>query len=1181
MFSHFFIDRPIFACVVCLVITLLGAVAIPMLPIEQLPDIVPPTIVVSASYPGASAQDVINAVAIPLEEALNGVDNMIYMSTSCTSNGTMMIAVTFAVGTDPDIASVLVQNRVKSAEPLLPEEVRRQGIRVSKRGGEVVCMIALFEKPNDDTDAHDHAHDHAADGDNHAEENFGGGISGALKRNAAGEGRKTGQYLANYASLYLKDRLARVPGVSGVQMFDARQFSMRIWLDVDAMAARGLSVQEVQMAIRTQSVQVSAGRLGLAPITDGIQYNRAIVTLGRLEDVEQFENLILRVDAQGGVLRLKDVALIELGAADYTTEARLDGKMSTGIAIEPQAGANVLQVSEGVVAMMESLEESLARSGLAYTIPFNATDFVRATVYEFWETLFLCVCFVIFTIYIFLQDWRATLIPVLTIPVSIIGAFFLIWCFGFSINTMSLFGLIVVIGIVVDDAIVVVENTQRLIDEEHLDPHTAAKKSMVQVIGPVIAMVLIMLAVFLPTSMMPGIVGKLYQQFALTISGAIAISGICAVTFAPALCAILLRPSVPKSKRAIPFRIFNFFFDGFANFYLKTVKSMIYIAPVILLLWFGLVAFLMWVVTIIPSGFLPNEDQGVIMMRIQLPEGATMERTAEVLGRLERIISEETVVLHNEDYGKRSILRKLYERCWDTKRTYIEHGGIKTALYINGFAFGSGNGSNLGMVIMPLKTWDDRRNKDFYIPFVSKYLLKNRMDNGLRIPAIKARIQKKLDMIPEAQFQMFEPPPIQIGMTQGVAYMLLDQRGASPGDMAAVRDDLSQKAVDMDPIVMMISPFSPNSPQLYLDIDRDKAMRMGLNLQEVYATLQTYLGNAYINDFNILGRTFRVNAQAKAEYRDSMDDILRLKVKNNNGEMVSMEAFTTVEEISGPQLLTRYNMFPSISMTGIVRPGGSTGAAIKKMEDISQATLPDGYSYDWTGLTWQEKRVGTSIAIFFAVSVMFTFLILAAQYESWSAPLIIMMAVPLGVGGSLLAVVLFAMYAAGVPPELFESLKQGNYIPLIMWVMSAEINLYTQIGLLVMVGLSAKNAVLITEFAYQRREHGATLVQAAYEAGRLRLRPIFMTSFALILGMAPLVWADGAGSNARNTIGTSIFGGLFTETMVGVYVTPVLFVLVLGVSEWFYKHFQTALHHSRMKAARIAGPTDSVVRHGD
>ena len=1144
MFSHFFIDRPIFACVVCLIITLLGIVAFPTLPIEQLPDIVPPTIAVSATYPGASAQDVINAVAIPLEEALNGVDNMIYMSTSCTSNGTMNISITFAVGTDPDIASVLVQNRAKSAEPLLPEEVRRQGIRVNKRGGEIVCTISLFEKDHVNTDKGDDA------------ENFGGGISGALKQksNRRETGTKTGQYLANYASLYLKDRLTRVPGVGEVSMFDRRQFSMRIWLDVDAMAARGLSVQEVQAAIREQNAQVSAGRIGLEPISDGIQYNLAVVTLGRLADVSQFENMIIRVDDRGGVLRLKDVALIELGAADYTSESRFNGKMATGISIAPQAGANVLKVSDGIVELMQSLEESLARSGLEYAIPFNATDFVRATVHEFWETLILCVIFVVLTIYIFLQDWRAALIPILTIPVSIVGTFFLMWCFGFSINTMTLFGLILVIGLVVDDAIVVVENTQRLIDEEHLDPHTAAKKSMIQVIGPVVAMVLIMMAVFLPTSMMQGIVGKLYQQFALTIAGAIAISGVCAVTFAPALSAILLRPSVPKEKRFIGFRIFNFFFDGFGNFYLRTVKFMIYTAPLTLILWFALVAGLIWAVQALPHGFLPSEDQGVIYMEVRLPEGATMERTTEVLRRVERIVTAEQTIARSDEYYERDLLKKLYDRFWDTKKTYIESGGIKAAMYLNGFAFGSGQASNLGMVIMPLRTWDDRRVEGFHIPF----LMKNRMDDGLRIPAIKARIEKKLNGIPEATFRLFEPPPIQIGMTNGVAYVLLDERGVDPTVLAAVRDDLAHKAVDNDPIVRMVSSFDPNSPQLYLDIDRDKAKRMGVNLVEINSALATYLGTSYVNDFNILGRTFRVNVQAKGEYRGNIHDVLRVKVKNSRGTMVPLEAFTTVKDVSGPQRLARYNMFPCVTMTGMIHPDRSTGEGIQKMEELSQ-TLPDGFSYDWTGLTFQEKRVGNQTAIFFAVSVLFTFLILSAQYESWSSPLIIMMAVPLGVAGSLTAVVLFAWHAGTQP----------------------EINLYTQIGLLMMVGLSAKNAVLITEFARHRREHGAGLFQAAYEAGRLRLRPIFMTSFAFIFGVVPLVWADGAGGYSRNAIGNGVFGGLFMETMVGVYVTPVLFVLIQGSAEWFNRYISAFIHHSRMKAEREAGLEEIIVRHGD
>jgi HAE1 family hydrophobic/amphiphilic exporter-1 len=1127
MFSHFFIDRPIFATVVCLVILLLGVVSIPTLPVEQFPDIVPPTVSVSASYPGASAEVVATAVAIPLEEALNGVDNMLYMETQATSDGTLSITLSFEIGTNPDTASVLVQNRVKRAEPRLPEEVRRLGVNVDKRAGNFICMISLFEKVDENAETHE---------------------------------TKTGQYLANYASIYLRDRLARVRGVGEVMMFDRRQFSMRVWLDVDAMAARGLSVQEIHAAIRAQNVQVSAGRIGLEPVPEGMQTNLAIVTLGRLQDAEQFENLILRTNRDGGTLRLKDVALIELGSADYTSEARYNGRMATGFAIIPQSGANSLKVSAGVVELMNSLEESLARSGLEYRIPYNATNFIQATVDEFWETLILCVLFVIFVVFMFLQDWRAALIPLLTIPVSIIGTFFLMWCFGFSINTMTLFGLILVIGIVVDDAIVVVENTQRIIDEEHVDGHTAAKKSMIQVIGPVVALVFIMLAVFLPTSMMQGIVGRLYQQFALTIAGAVAISGLCAVTLAPALCAILLRPSVPKEKRNIVFRIFNWFFDGFMVFYLKTVKTSIYLAPVVILLWFGLVYGLVHFYTKVPHGFIPSEDQGGIFMEVRLPEGASKERTAEVLDRVEKIIQKELTITRSDDYYERGLIKRLYDRFWDKKKTYVEHGGIDSAVYLNGFSFFSGSGSNLGMVIMPLKTWDERRVKGFTIP----YLLHTGMDEGLRIPAIQARVEAGLRGIPEATFRIIIPPPIQIGLTNGVAYVLLDERGVEPTVLKAVLDDLQHKAVDFDPvtltgtIVAAFSPFDPNSPQLYLDIDRDKAQRMGVPLPEIFAALQSYMGAAYVNDFNIHGRTYRVNVQAKGKYRSSVQDLLRIKVKNVNGEMVPLEAFTTVEDTSGPQMLSRYNMFPSATMMAIIPPIRSTGEGIQRMEELSR-DLPDGFTFDWTGLTFQEKRVGDQMIMFFFISVIFAFLILAAQYESWSAPLIIMMAVPLGVAGAFTAVMLFAIHAGNMP----------------------EINVYVQLGLLVMIGLSAKNAVLITEFARAKREKGAGLIQSAYEAGRLRVRPIFMTSFAFILGVVPLIWADGAGSNARNAIGNGVFGGLLMEAVVGVYVTPVLFVVIQGSAEWFNRKIRNFLHHSRTKAERKEGVDEITLRHGD
>ncbi|MCL2745411.1 MAG: efflux RND transporter permease subunit, partial [Planctomycetaceae bacterium] len=746
------------------------------------------------------------------------------------------------------------------------------------------------------------------------------------------------------------------------------------------------------------------------------------------------------------------------------------------------------------------------------------------TVYEFVETLLLCILFVVGTVYIFLQDWRAALIPTLTIPVSIVGAFFFMFLFGFSINTMTLFGLILVIGIVVDDAIVVVENTQRIIDEEHLEGHAAAKKSMNQVIGPVIATVLVMMSVFIPTAMMSGIVGKLYQQFALTIASAMFISGVCGITLAPALCAILLRPSIAKNRRFFIFRIFNWFFDGFTNFYLGNVKMVIMVAPLILLLWFGLVGFLIWIVGVMPSSFLPNEDQGVIFCDVALPEGATQERTGEVLDLVEEITNRQKKILRDE-------------------KGNVIAGGIKAGMFVNGFSFMGGQASNRAMCILRLDTWDKRK------------------ETALKPAAIQARLQKDFSEIPEAEFMLFTPPPVMgLGLSTGVSYQLLDERDTGPNNLYAVMQDVCQKAVDFNPIVHAMATFNPNSPRLYLDIDREKAKRMGLNLGEVFGALQSNLGTAYANDFNKFGKTFRVNMQADGKYRDNMEKVLNIKVKNNKGAMVPLSAFVTLKETSGPQNITRFNLFPSAKITAIVRPDRSTSDGIAKMKEVTE-TLPDGFSNAWSDLTYQEMTVGNQTAYIFALSVLFAFLILAAQYESWSSPLIIMMAVPLGVAGAVTAVFCFGMWGGAL----------------------LEMNIYTQIGLLMMVGLSAKNAILITEFARERREEGMPLIQSAYEAGRLRLRPIFMTSFAFILGVLPLVWANGAGSNSRNAIGNCVFGGLLMETMVGVYVTPVLFVLIHGMAESFMKRFRSSLaaSHEKAKLESDRSLDDSVVRHGD
>ncbi|MDR1291052.1 MAG: efflux RND transporter permease subunit, partial [Planctomycetaceae bacterium] len=926
MFSHFFIDRPIFSCVVCLVITLLGLVSIPNLALEQFPDIVPPTIAVNATFPGASAEDVANTVAIPLEQQLNGVDNMIYMETQCTSDGTMTITVTFEVGTNPDIASVMVQNRVKAAEPLLPEEVKRYGVRTDKRATNFVCFMSLFEKDKDNTTTpqgiagtieklKNSSGDAVEDGSNIIEEDS------LLARSG---GTKSGPYLANYASLYLKDRLARVKDVGEVRMFDNRDFSMRVWLNEDAMSARGVSVQEIQKAIQAQNVQVAAGRIGLSPVPEGTQTSLAIVTLGRLKDVTEFENIIIRVE-RNAILRLKDVARIELGAANYTMESRYNGKMSTGMAIAPRSGANAIEVAGNVIKEINSLKDSLDRSGLACEITFNATDFISATVEEFAETILLCVLFVVLTVYMFLQDWRAALIPTLTIPVSIIGTFFLMNMFKFSINTMTLFGMILVIGIVVDDAIVVVENTQRLIDEEHLDGVTASKKSMIQVIGPVVATVLVMMAVFVPTAMMQGIVGKLYKQFALTIAGAIGISGICGVTLAPALCAILLRPSVPKEKRLPHFRLFNYFFDGFRIFYLATVKFFISIAPLMLIVWFALVLALVTIVGMMPSGFLPNEDQGAIFLEVKLQEGASQERTRAALRLTEKAIDVQKKITRDE-------------------KGNIISGGVKGAMMINGFSFFSGAGSNHGMAIIRLEEW------------------KRRKDPNLKPDKIINRLRRDLEhAIPEAAFVLTTPPPIMgLGMSTGVSYVLLDERDVGANTLSLVAEDIKtwmgeQKVGSQgtDPLfVLTMLPFNPRSPRLYLDIDREKAMRMEVDLPEVFAALSSTLGTAYVNDFNVFGRTYRVNVQAEGEYRDNVNDVYTIKVRNKSGTMVPLSSFVKLQEVSGPQLLTRYNLFPSVALTGIVHPLYSTSEGISRMEGYP---LPDGFTSAWTGITFQEK----------------------------------------------------------------------------------------------------------------------------------------------------------------------------------------------------------------------------------
>ena len=1040
MFSHFFIKRPIFACVISIVILLLGAVSFVNLPVAQFPDIVPPTISVTANFPGASAEDVVNSVAIPIEQQVNGVDHMIYMSSSSTSDGAYSLTITFEVGTDPDMATVLVQNRVNSVLAHLPEEVARQGLTVKKKSPNIVSVINIVDKIPQ-------------------------GQSPPKLTQKEIDARSL--YLANYTTRNVRDVLSRAYGVGDVSVVNSRDFSMRIWLDPHEMAMYNVSAQDVQQIIREQNVQVASGRLGQPPAPIGQQTNLVLATQGRLTDVSEFEEMTLRTGDTGALLKLKDVAKIELGGVSYQQVSTINNRPTCTVCIYQLPGANSIQVSDAIVAALEGMKNDFDRDGLEYNVGYDATKFVRVSIDEVKETLYIAVLLVIFVVYIFLQDWRAAIIPTLTIPVSLVGTFFMMNCLGFTVNSLTLFGLILVIGIVVDDAIVVVENTQRLIDDENLSSTEAAMKSMLQVSGPIVATTLVLMSVFIPTAMISGIVGKLYQQFALTIAGAVLISALCALTFAPSLAAIFLRPSIAPDKKFIGFRFFNYCFDGFVSGYLWTVKKIIHDRFFVLLFWCGVVVSLYYGFKYLPAGFIPDEDQGVLIIDARLPEGASLERTQAVIDEIRTIIDE-------------------------------DREGINNVIMIGGMSVLDGTtASNVAASFVELKPWEERP-----------------ASKQLDAKSLQRKFQAKFSRIADATVFIFTPPAISgLGTSSGVAYQLLDKQGHGNQVLFETSLDLKDEAEKSGRVLRFNSTFNPNAPRIRIDIDKEKVKQMGISLSEVYGSLQAYYGSVYVNDFNVFDRVYRVMIQASGEFRCTPEDVLHLKIRNGEGNMLPLHAIAIAEEVVGPQLMSRYNLYPVSQINAIPMPGQSTGETINSLVAME---LPSGFDYDWTGMTYQETHAGSSTMLVFAMSIVFAFLVLLAQYESWTTPVIIMMAVPLGVGGAFLAVALRGL----------------------------DVNIYTQIGLILMVGLSAKNAILITEFAVEKHREGEPIVQSAYEAGRLRLRPIMMTSFAFILGILPLVVASGAGAASRHAIGTAVFGGMLTETMVGVFVTPVLFVII-------------------------------------
>jgi hydrophobe/amphiphile efflux-1 (HAE1) family protein len=1031
MFVNFFIDRPIFATVLAIVIVVAGAVAIPFLPIAQYPEITPPQVVVQATYPGASAEVVEQTVTTPIEQQVNGVENMIYMSSRSGSDGTMGLTVTFKVGTDIDIAAVDVQNRVAIAQAKLPQDVVRQGLTITKQSPDLVEIVALTSP----------------------------------------DGSRDELYLANYATLQVVDVLARVPGVGQVTVFNGRDYGMRVWLNPDRLASLGLTAGDVADAVREQNVQAAAGQIGQPPAPRGQPFQYTVTTRGRLSTAREFEDIILRTRPDGSVLRVHDVARVELGAQSYGGFGRIGGKPGAIIGIFQLPGANALDVDRGVRAAMERLAPRFP-SGVAYTLPYDTTQFVRVSIEEVVQTLLIAIGLVILTVYVFLQDWRTTLIPTLTIPVSLVGTFAVISAFGFSINTLTLFGLVLAIGIVVDDAIVVVENTQRHLDEEGLTPREAARQAMVEVLGPVIATALVLMAVFIPIAFLPGITGRLYRQFALTIAVSVGLSAVNALTLTPALCALLLRPAGGSRRRWLA-RAWNAGFARVTAGYDRAVRRIVRRAALGIAVLLVLVGVTYALLRTVPTGFAPTEDQGYFLVNVQLPDAASLERTDAVVRQVEQILAETPGVTNMVAFGGRS--------------------------FISGV-----NGPNVASIFPRLQPWSERKRPD------------------LQAAAILARLRARFAQIPDAVVVIFPPPPIRgISSGGGFQFELQTVGGGSLADLGTAAGQVIEAARQRRELTGMFTAFRPGVPQLDAQVDRTKAKTLGIPISDVFASLQIFLGSLYVNDFNAFGRVWRVQLQAEPDFRATPSDVARLYVRSQPGQMVPLSTLVTVRPITGPDTITHYNLYRSAEIAGDTAPGASSGQAIAAMEDVARR-LPAGIAHEWTGLAFQEIESGSQAGFVFALSALFVFLVLAAQFESWLIPLAVILTVPLGVFGALGA----------------------------LWLRGLANDVYAQIGLALLIGLASKNAILIVEFARERREHGLPVAEAAREAARLRFRPILMTSFAFILGVVPLLVASGAGAASRHSIGTTVFGGMLAVTVLGVLLVPAFYVAVERLVEW-------------------------------
>jgi multidrug efflux pump len=1033
--SRFFIDRPIFATVLSIVITIAGLLAMQVLSISEYPEVVPPTVQVRAVFPGASPETISETVATPLEEQINGVEDMLYMSSSATTDGVMQLTVTFALGTDIDIAQVQVQNRVNQALPRLPEEVRRLGVTTIKSSPDLTMVVHLTS-PNRRYDV---------------------------------------LYLRNYALINIRDVLARLPDMGNVRILGGGDYAMRIWLDPAKVAARNLTAAEVVQAVQQQNVQVSAGILGGPPVAEQVPFQLTINTRGRLLDEEEFGDVVIRTGAEGQLTRLRDVARVELAAQDYALRSGLDNQPAIPIAVFLLPGGNSLRLSERVRATMEELSQNFPE-GISYQIVYDPTVFVRESIREVVKTLFEAVLLVVIVVVLFLQTWRASIIPLIAVPVSIVGTFAVMLGFGFSINTLTLFGLVLAIGIVVDDAIVVVENVERNI-EQGLQPKEAAYRAMEEVTGPIIAIALVLCAVFVPVALVPGFTGQFYRQFALTIAFSTVISAFNSLTLSPALAAILLQPhGAPRDlltrllDRSLGwiFRPFNRVFRSGSDRFSGAVERLATRPGWPLAAYAGLLALTLVVFRAVPEGFIPPMDKQYLVGVAQLPDASSLDRTESVLRKMTAIAQ---------------------------KHPAVSHGVQFTGLSVNGFV----NASNQGIVFFPLKPFEERE------------------DPELRGQAVAQALNRQFASIQEAFVAVFPPPAIQgLGSTGGFKMQVQDRASLGEEQLFQATEALIAKANQQPQLRGVFSTFRMNVPQVWVDIDRERARRQDVPLPDLFATLGVYLGSAYVNDFNRFGRTYQVVAQADAPFRSHVEDIGNLRVRNASGEMVPLGALVRTRETFGPDRVGRYNAFLTADVNGSLAPGVSSGQGVALMERLAEENLPRGMGFEWTELTFQQVQEGATLLVVFPLSILLAFLVLAAQYESWSLPLVVILIVPLSV--------LAAM--GGV------------------WLTKGDSNIFTQVGLVVLAALACKNAILIVEFARELELQGKSILGAALEACRLRLRPILMTSFAFIGGVTPLVISSGAGSEIRRALGIAVWAGMLGVTIFGLFLTPVLYVVI-------------------------------------